>query len=99
MAYQLLKSIKENRSQFGRTISKYLNYFFSSLTVNSINIKDYEQFYLLYPFSPYSGHAVDGLWVQGLVSCVIHPLPLGKVRQSYIARILGHLYFLLFLNA
>ena len=32
------------------------------------------------------------------VSCVIHPLLLGKVRQSYIARILGLLYFLRFLK-
>ena len=39
-----------------------------------------------------SGWIVGG----GLVSCVIHPLPLGKIRQSYIARILGLLYFLLF---
>ena len=30
------------------------------------------------------------------VSCVIHPLPVGKVRQRYIARILGLLYFLRF---
>ena len=59
-------------------------------------MKDYEQFYSLYLFSPY--RTVDGLWVQGLVSCVIHPLDLGKVRRSYKARIWGNLYILLFLN-
>ena len=40
----------------------------------------------------------DGLQAQGSVSCIIHPLPLGKVRQSYIARILRLLYFLIFLK-
>ena len=33
-----------------------------------------------------------------LVVYFIRPLPLGKVRQSNIALILGHLYFLLFLK-
>ena len=46
--------------------------------------------------SPY--REVDGLLVQGSVSCVIDPLLLGKVRQSYLALILGLLYFLLFLK-
>ena len=41
---------------------------------------------------------MDGLWVQDLVGGVIHPLPLVKLRRSYIARILGHLYFLLFIK-
>ena len=36
--------------------------------------------------------------MQGLVSCVIHPLLLGNTRRSYRGRILGHLYFLLFLK-
>ena len=41
---------------------------------------------------------VDGLQVQGSDSCVIHPLPMGKVHQGNIAEILGLLYFLLFFN-
>ena len=43
--------------------------------------------------------AISG-WIvcAGLVSCVIRPLLLGKIRLSYIARILGLLYFLLFLK-
>ena len=41
---------------------------------------DYKQFLLLYHFTPQ--RAVDGLLAQGSVSCVIHALPLGKVRQS-----------------
>ena len=41
---------------------------------------DYEQFSLLYQFTPL--RAVDGLQAQGSVGCVIHPLPLGKERQS-----------------
>ena len=35
---------------------------------------------------------------RGSVSCVIHPLPQGKVRQSYISQIFWLLYFLLFLK-
>ena len=36
--------------------------------------------------------------IEGSVSCVIHPLPLSKIHQSYIARILWLLYFLIFLK-
>ena len=36
--------------------------------------------------------------VQGSVSCVIHPLLLGKVRQSYIPRIFGLRYFMIFFS-
>ena len=36
--------------------------------------------------------------MQGSDSCVIHPLTVGKVRQSYTARILGLLYYFLFLK-
>ena len=40
MTYQVLMSIKEYNSQFGVKISKYLNYFFCSWSVNFKNIKD-----------------------------------------------------------
>ena len=60
-----------------------------------------EQFdcYFHFPLSGRpAGQCMECWLVQGSVSCVIHPQPLWKVRQSYITRIWGHLYFLLFLK-
>ena len=42
---------------------------------------------------------MDCRCMHGSVSCVIHPQLLGKVRQTYIARIWGLLYFFLRYNS